>query len=604
MVFYFAWVADGNTTFGVEHHVEDEKIAAFTVTHQENEIPAASIDIRNPRVGLLNDDREQWAWLGWRKPDNSVVPLFHGRLIGIPDGIDGNIIRLSFLGKPADYEEQKATLAETLRTDPYWDPIWINQDRLSDPDSVLEARPQLWHVGRTDKTLTVSHIINGEDGTVLFDETDVMADSLDVKIGNEPIRRVAVEATVSWQQFAKGNVDLAGKLIEEFHTAGSSSGVTSFTGQGLESTWPLPFDNIGGGWSVAEASVLLLSGDAVTAEFVEVTIGTSGGPPPDETTGGSNAARFYLWEFWPTLVVTYEAARSRSEVLSFELSADVQDVLTDSEPKVFDIKISSNAVAVEVDGLEGTFASTFVGGVTSGVSIPIGDIRRKSYFNIDRGKRSLRWLLALARTKLMYSARCVQVSFDISFARAVELSCRVDATVTDPHLPGGEANGKVIGYSFSLDGEKGDLLGQVSIACSIGKGNALSLDDGDPSYVEDGYADEGWQYLLGAQLDLGTGDVAYEDYAIDVDDDGIDFFNMTPGNVIDELNVFNGENVQRPILESEYPDIQSAINALNEVFTRVELTLKPVKTGPFVTQFPIVVTALALAKTIDLEAAA
>lgn len=735
MAFYFAWVADGDTTFGVSHQVEDEEVFAFDVEHQEGDFPSLKIDIRNPRIGLLNAGRDLWAWLSWRKPDNSVVPLFHGRIVGIPEDIDKEIVTLEFSARPADYEDQKAALAESLKVAPYWDPIWIDEDELENPDVVLEARPQLWHIGRTDKLVTVSHILVPEAGQFAFDSGDVFTETLEIGYGADPIRHVHVEATVTWDQVSKGTIDLSQKIAQEF---GSAPIISSYTGQGLEADWPRYGDGIGGGWSVGESFTRLLSGNGVPATYIKTDIDPSiASPGPgdieiedwwaDSTEGYEfwydkaveewiaqrmldpiREARFYLWVFVPTFEADYETSRNRKEVLTFTVDADMQEMVVDEEAKTTEIKISSDRVSIADE---------------AGV-IPIGRLDRRTYFGLDRGKQSIEYLLALVRSRILISARAVEVGFAVSFEQATAMSCRHGVVLTLDDLPGGECEGKIIAYRFSLDGDTGELNGECTIGCSIGKGNSLPApDDGDPTYVNENYVED-YQYYAGATFDSIPGELTYDSFMVVPVDDGINFENLTADNVIqdtpatalltlsgpggldetvtvgarvytlksaviaanrvligataeatarniadainaaegqggitygagtvghadvmatadngivrvtaripgvvgnaiivhetlaaglwdnthlydgdDGLIVHNPPSVQASVLSARFPSVQAAIDALNVVFTEVELALKPVTGGPFETPIEITVSDLMVPKTIDLEAA-
>jgi hypothetical protein len=57
-----------------------------------------------------------------------------------------------------DPDVRKSTLAQTLKVAPFWDPIWVGADKRNDPDSVLEARSELWHIDR------VTHDVTAVDG--------------------------------------------------------------------------------------------------------------------------------------------------------------------------------------------------------------------------------------------------------------------------------------------------------------------------------------------------------------------------------------------------------------------------------------------------------
>jgi hypothetical protein len=608
-MFYFAWVNDGDTTFGPEHHVEDEVIFGAKLSHQEGDIPTLTLVIKNPRVGLLNPGRKQWAWASWKKNDNTVVPILHGRLVGVPADLEAEFITIVLVARPADFEQQKIELAETLKVPPYYDPVFLNEDKLDDPEIVLEARPQLWHVGRTDKVVSVSHINDAEDGNITLDDSEFFYDGLAIKIGSDPVRKVNVSATVKWNQNWRATINLTSNLIRAFNEVsgyGSTSSIfaqpniSSYTGQGLEAAWPLPGDTIGGGWSVKVSRLTLLSGDSITPTFEEFkTI------PSEEINGGEGLGiRFYLWVFGVDLQVEYVASRSFTEVLTFSLDADIQQILVDAEPKVETINLASTNVSLEIDEPE----------ATGGGTMPIVDLRRRSYFNTDRGRRTLKWLMMLTRTKVMFSARCVQVSFRVPFETALNFSCRKKIILQDDRLPGGEVIGKIVGYVLSMT--DGALQASATIACSVGNGGSASYDPGNNDHHDD-YSDD-YQFTSGAVLDPGTGDISYDEYDIEPQDDGLDFFSTDPRDFLLGLDVLGGPVEQIAALrerETEitvintdgdtatgFDEVQTAIDLLNDHHTIVQLNLTPTTGGPFSTNFPITVSDLKVAKTIDLGA--
>jgi hypothetical protein len=136
--FWFAWVAEGTAFDAETHAVEDEDVFAFELSHTEGEFPTLVLDVINPRVGLLNETREQWAWFSHGE-GSSVEPLFYGRLVGVPQELQNEVVRLEFRAKPIDYDAQREALAETLRVAPYWDPVWLAEDAREDPDTIWRA---------------------------------------------------------------------------------------------------------------------------------------------------------------------------------------------------------------------------------------------------------------------------------------------------------------------------------------------------------------------------------------------------------------------------------------------------------------------------------
>ena len=193
MPFYFAWVGPSETTFDpAVHNREDEDVFGFTVEHSEGDFAGLEIEIRNPRVGLLAPARKVHAFLSY-DTGTEIKPLFRGRLVGIPDDINQEIVRLQFTARPDDYAAQKSALGSTLRVLPYYDPVFIAKDKWDDPDAVLEARSELWHIDRVTGALTTSDLLVGEDGNEDFLDSEVPYDSVSVHLNQTPLRTVTVD---------------------------------------------------------------------------------------------------------------------------------------------------------------------------------------------------------------------------------------------------------------------------------------------------------------------------------------------------------------------------------------------------------------------------
>lgn len=585
MHFYFAWVADGTTTFGVEHQVNDEDVFGFEIEHLENDSPTLSIEIINPRVGLLNADRDQWMWLSVRMPDLSVIPLFHGRLIGIPEAIDRETVVLEFTARPADYDAQKRALAETLKVIPYWDPIWIDDTKLDDPDVVLEARSQLWHVGRTDKTVSVSDILDGEDGTLEFDGDDVFEESVDISYGDQPISKVNVTASVEWEQAATGEVDFTALLVKEFAQHGSSPpNISSYTGDGLESTWPLYGTSMGGGWMVGESRVVLLSGDAITASYTVVDIDPNKATPDiepeewwedspqgfdywydkavadwiaDAMTNTPPEARFYLWVFKPTFYARYEARRNRKETATFSVEADVQKLVADTDANVLELNLSSNSLVEPIDPDDAR---------------PIGDVRNRTFFDTARGDQAVQYLLSYVRAHMLSSARAVNVSFEVPFELGLDLSCRHDVILNHEDLPSGQAVGKVIAYKLSSADNENRCY--ITIGCAIGQGNTLPVPEtGDPVYAVEGYVATGYQHYEGSEYQPIVGEISYKDFVVPTVDDGIDFKTMKPLDLIHDLQASGLLTFTGPGVLNETVNIGARAYTLKNALTGADQVL-------------------------------
>ncbi|WP_027037874.1 hypothetical protein [Mesorhizobium ciceri] len=587
--FFFAWVAPTETTFGIEHQVEDEKIVDLSLGHNEGAFATLVVTVRNPRVGLLAAGRDQWAWLSWydtENPTGGAVPIAFCRVVGVPESPQANSVKLSFLARPADYDARKRALAETMKVAPFWDPLFLTPESRDDPDTVLETYIHAWHIDRVDHAVSASHMLNGEDGLLDFG-SDFIKGTLDIQIGQPPLRQVKVSGTINWDQVATGSVDFSKQLVDAFKAIGSADkyAVKSLTGQGFMKKFPVEGGRIGGGWTWGVCSITRTDGVVVPEDYHQVIM-----------TNGTG--QFWVWTMTPVLVADYDVTRKRTETVEFTLEADCQALLTDpGDEESQEIKVNGDADEAcdpaDTDNPDG--------------AMPIGDVRKRSYLTTTRGRQSIDYLICLARGAILVRSRAVTVTFSVPFRAGLDLSCRKNARIVDPHIPGGEATGKIIGYALNV--QNGALVASITIGCTIGKGNTVTTVPGEPVYAEEGILETGIQAYSGRTVMPVAGEVTLsEDYLlIPPNDDGVNFFDMRAADLVEDITVFNGIAEQRTVLNAFMADLSAAIEALNQVPTIVDGDFKKLTLSrddpPFITDYPLTVSAQMVPKTLDLEAA-
>lgn len=603
--YYFAWV-DPDEEFDPEvHNRFDEPILSISVDHQEGSLPALTISLKNPRVGLLNPDRKFWALLSVDVGDGPQL-VFRGRLVGIPSDLHKEGVAIEFTARANDYTDQKQALATSLMEPPWWDELWISTEDVT-PDTVLEARSALYHVDRTTLEVTISDILDGEDGVITVE--NALYNSVSVSYGDSPLKRIDVTAQVSWNQVATGEIDLSRHLWTAFRSSGSLFNfplVGSLTSDGLLSDWPKPGDDLDGGWSMSPNSFALPAIWQRTWSFQsnwvdqtdsskDVTINAREGPfqyiqiiPVIYHQGWVTwTATFSMAGISQGFIVQYDADRERNEKVTFSVVADVQPILVDPEGNDLDtLDLSSDFVDDPVD---------------AGGYLPIEDLRRNCFFPTDRGQLSLQHLMLLARAKLRFRSRAVNVTFTVP-GWILDLSCRMSVILVDSRLPGGQVTGKVTSYKLSA---KQNMVTEITIGCPIGRGVVLPDVPGGTDVYATNYA-TGYTARTGAQVAVLSGELIYDPIDVSViDDDGINFFSMTAAEMLEDIIITNGPTAQSVIVNGEAGKKNTApdpIEALRNAPTQVAVTLKSVQGGPFNTEYVVNVYPLVIPKGVDLEA--
>jgi hypothetical protein len=549
---FFAW-CDEADVFGPDLAREDEDIFAIALGNAEGNFGSLSVDIINRRIGYLGPGLHQWCWYSWFD-GTSIVPLFHGRLLALPDNTQGETVRLMFVAKPSDYLEQKAALAATLRELPWHDPVFQEQQAVDD-DAVLETRVGHWHIDPVSLEVSLSNDMPGEDDEII----EVTADDhfysvADLTYSATPKRRVKVKASGSYNQRVElAEVNLTPMLVKAFREAGSVFDyplIGSFTSDGLLGDWPKPGDSLGGGWSMSPASFAIPATYAGTptysVRYTDKSDSTSVIGSDHRDNFGNILPGFMAHEFfigWINYDVTFsvapilvnfivmcDAARKRNEEITFTMNANVQSVMTDpGDTEEEEITLTTSLIDQPVDA----------GGV-----LPIGDPRRNCYFVTDRGGLSVQFLMLLAAATLLRGSRVAQVKFRTTWEfMAGRIATNKSVHLVNPHLPGGQCLGKII--SFQLTGGRGGNVCDVTIACSVGYSLALpTAAEGENTWADD-WADD-WTETEGAEITVIPGQLLYGalDGTVVIDDDGVDLFNLTPETIVTELTIVNGANDQ------------------------------------------------------------
>lgn len=270
------------------------------------------------------------------------------------------------------------------------------------------------------------------------------------------------------------------------------------------------------------------------------------------------------------------------------------------------------------------------------IDLPIGDLSRSSFFPTDRGLQSIEHLLCRARARLRRRARCTQTSWECSVADTLQLSCRMNAQIHDPRLPGGVVVGKVIAYHVEINLDRAEEIGSVTIASAVGYGGSIVETPGTAEYIDDDYIDPDYYYhdspISTFVVGSGGGDVGYTPPVAGVVDDGLSF-PLTQDQAVKKNVMWGDEAQQKAAIAAVMPTIleaarlQEETNFANDYATEtrdelklrdlsrvtieralaatpiwLDLELAPLNNGPFGAVYQLITTDLQIEKQIDYEA--
>lgn len=610
---FFAWIDEGEEFDPAVHNRVDESVYSMTLSQVEGDFATLECVIKNPRIGLLNAGRKQWAYAAIQD-GSTITPLIKGRLVGIPANVFATLVTLNFVARPSNFEAQKQALASTLRSLPYWDPVMISPDSWLDPDTVLEARSVLWHIDPVTHVVTVSDILVPEDGTVEVFESDHLYDDMQVTLDQTPLRRVSMTATIPWTQSDKstGGLDLSRRIKRAFGDDINGL-IKSYTMNGLADNWPKQGDNFSNGWTVANGVLEDVSFSIPIVPIPDVfswqgtiprlpegsivfPLKVSGEYHSGETAGFNFQFELVVVQLGygvPNLSVTYEASREFAQIVTFTLQTHQQSIIT--------LPGDDEALAL-------TLNANKVSDLTFGNTIPIGDVRRRDYVHTPRGMQTIEYLLLVARAHLIARSRAVSTTFKQGFIKGLPCrSLRKSALLHDHRLPGGQALGKITSYKFTVDGSSGEARAEIAIASCIGYGGAYTTSEGDPTYIDADYIESDYQEYTNTVRVTDTEDVQWTMPTVSMFDDGLDFLaGLTADSVTQVCTVANDWNSQNVALmaasDGENTDQSKIGSVLQTIPTQITMQLVPMEGGPFQGEVVVAVSDLIVPQQIDLEA--
>jgi hypothetical protein len=260
----------GETTFDPGHMAtRDLDVLTWDLTHEEGQIPTLELILRRPgwpgqSTGPNAPEMPTWIWFSYNPSPDSVfypgpVPLFYGIRIAIPGGTNKETVRLRYQSRSVNFIRNKQAEAEALKVLGPWDPVTISGQKKDDPDTVLEGWSRVYHFSRLptngDFVTSSSDIIDGEDGTVVFDPTGMIYNTFDMEPGDAPLTNIQVQMRTKWTQRTFGFI------------ATPDVNLQSYTGQSFMDQWFKPNQSIGGGWSCESSFVWDVFGTAYCATY-------------------------------------------------------------------------------------------------------------------------------------------------------------------------------------------------------------------------------------------------------------------------------------------------------------------------------------------------
>ncbi|MBO4169557.1 hypothetical protein [Cereibacter azotoformans] len=475
---FFAWVADGEAFDAGVHAREDEDVFRLTISESEGEFAVATIEIRNPRAGLLSPARRQRCFIS-AELDGVVALLFSGRVVGPPAGLGRETIEIEVIGRPDDWQAVQAAFVEQLKLDPRYHPALVAEEDRSDLTAVLEGYSALPRWDRVTGELSLAALTN-EGTQPVIDMTDhVMDDSLDVTFGGSPVTTVVVELDLTWEQvcpvmskpYSAPPGRQASGVIAQALDGGRCS---TMTPDAYQSSWPAAGASLDGGWSVIGSYLRRTTSSIPYTRMISVTEAA----PSDVSYAGSEyAIQFPIVAFDGELLLGGVYRQPRREIVRIAVSSDIQPVSLDTSTEVLSLSAAGEDISASTPfSITGSYGvlddetgEVVQRSVTS--SVTRGTLAHPRLAIQSEAEPLIVAAVARAEARLRTAARCVDVEVEVPLEIGATLTSASVVRVVDDRIPGGSVTGKVTSVELEISDT---TIARISFAASVGRSTVAS----------------------------------------------------------------------------------------------------------------------------------
>ncbi len=603
MKFYFAWCSEEEQFSPHLHARTDEQVFSLEIFGEEAKYPISCVQIVNPQCGLLNPQRAQWAFIAGDR-GQGVDLLFHGRVLGVPEKIEGQTLKILLIAKPTDAKDKLADLHKTLKGAPFWDSLFVPSEKQEDPFESLESRASLYCWSRTNGKVVLSDYFEGRERLNL--KENFFRDSLKISQTATPLSAIDVTLTAEWIQRYEGRTDISRLLRTKF----PEGLINTLTGENLEKGWWREGQQLGrSGYWVAYSKLQEITPKYTGALNLYPARSKPFWMSPQDPLNTSQKPQLKtLKRSWyrPKLVVGWSYRQRRRENLHFKLAQKAQTVgyETPQTRKLHlhlqNLILAENLHPWKPDWIYSRGYRVVQNGTVyqcvrahhSKLSfsedqadwrllgkqpdVPL-DRKRGSFFLTDRGRQAFEHGLEIARAHLAATTRAVTLKVSAPLEALWNVTCDHTVEIEDPRLPGGKVRGKVIRYCFKVEGKTGRRWAEVTLGISVGEPNEQTNLSSNPflEYVEKAYIEPGLYHLESKTQQVSPSGFVYEGWGEQVPPHGYLYpETLRAQDIVEDIVVYNrAEDQNQALQKAQYPKRHNIKSILKENQTDIRIIL-------------------------------
>ncbi|MDR3187460.1 MAG: hypothetical protein LBT63_03480 [Holosporaceae bacterium] len=555
----------------------DEEMISLEISQKECSFASAKVLIASKCTEKLL--RKKYAKIGIRlEPTAAVRLLFAGRLVAFPLGLSSSSVELELIAEPDDYQLQlkqfsSQHMADHGKIDGHllknqrilFDDLFFSERDMSNPTIFLEGDSNLFYWDMRSGKLSLSHINRGVKN-IDVTGSEILQNSLKVRLAREPYGRINLSLSVSWIQQAAGIIDVYPMIAQKF----SCGMVNSFTNikSSVENIFKISHKN---GYAPLRCRVREINPNVMGILKVhpllsqDFYVKKEGEPSAKKV----NFKRFYFdgeltlgWnyrqkrtEIARVHVINGKSQSGREKNLFLRLNA-VQNPRQHPTWNYFTYYGCSNRVqhrgnifeCLEAHVSDREFEKKNWKLIKK-IPDALADDFCGSFFATNRGKNALRYAIQKAAALLNYSSRYVEIDFCVGAKNFMFATVDDQITLRDVRFSGDKISGKIIRAQFL--GSADQKIMKITIGCRA-----------------DGSGEDYFEKILSYDPAIGEDDSK-----------------VHPGDIVTEIEVKNSpEEQMERLAQLKAQDVSELKSELKKHATRIKISLHPINTMRVITR--------------------
>lgn len=361
----------------------------LTIDHHEGRIPIANL------IVPVQQDIPDTGWAYIATDDRGVLEaIFRGQFTGGAKLLDDQTKHISLLASACNMGQTIEKLKGKNK-----DNYFVNSGSLTD---LLEFTQDIPCYGRLGEEFKLSNIFKGRNIKRL--QHEILADTFKMQITDTPLPGIDVTVIKEWTQVCQGEVNLYPR-IEVLFPHGR---MCTLSPSGLLASWPKTGQMFGrSGYAVVQSHLQTIDPQKT---------GVLGVYP--EITPEINGKKYKIFWLQGKLVIEWSYRQKRREIVQFTLEHKNKFLNQQRPNRKLKLSLAKRGESSN----------------------------KSSFFDSEKGVSALKQALEIAKSHLAYSARALEITFQIPFTDALDLTLDDSIEVNHPSIPSNTAVGKIVSY--------------------------------------------------------------------------------------------------------------------------------------------------------------